>query len=211
MYVKINGVFIKLSFWIPVLIIFLGYGFVGRSISMLYQQSNSATTTFLLALCVAGVYILPIGLGGIIATIVSLAVFFAIAGFSSGLVASAAAALVIWLGFQDADSDIVDRDKNLITQQWLIVAATTCLALTLMFTIAQTTTGAIADLIVGATTGSIAVIGLQVKSSEQSLANPSRFVRFGVIASLSIGFIFGLLTYKQYIYSSMPDFQSLIT
>jgi len=80
-----------------------------------------------------------------------------------------------------------------------------------MFTIAQTTTGAIADLIVGATTGSIAVIGLQVKSSEQSLANPSRFVRFGVIASLSIGFIFGLLTYKQYIYSSMPDFQSLIT
>lgn len=196
MYVKVNGVFVKLAFLVPLLIIFLGCGIMGRSLALLYFANNSLTSTFLLIAYIAGIYAVSFGLGGIMATFVSLALAFTQVGFVPGAIAVVTTGLIIWLGFQDLDATDSSRDKNLTPQEWGLVAATVAFGSALTVTMIQSTSGMVAGIFTGAIAGAIAVFGIQLKSSDTGIAKPSRLLLVGSIVSLSIGLVYGYFTYS---------------
>ncbi len=185
----------SIFFWLPLLIIFLGYGFLGRYMRILYIDSISLNSSLaVLTLAIASVWAVPLALGGIVATILSLALTFRIAGINTGLIATVVAAIVIWVGFKDTDIE-KDTEKDLAWQDWLATLVTLVWAVVTTLAISKSLSGGIASVFLGANAGAIAAIGLQFKSA--SLTQAQNFQFLGTVATLGIliGLAHGIFTY----------------
>jgi len=195
MYIKISGVFVKLSYLLPLLIICLGCSFMGRSLALLYRANSSVTATFLLIAYIGGTYALSFGLGGLIAAFVSLALTFSINGLGTGVAAVVAAGLIMWLGFYDAKSIGAEKDQDLTPKEWAIALATVAIAGALVMAIMQAVSGIVTGILTGLIAGSIAVFGIQLKYTDTGVARPSRLLLVGSISSLFLGVVLGFFTY----------------
>lgn len=196
MYIKINGISVKLAFLFPLLIICLGSGFMGRSLALFYNTNSSVAATLFLIAYIGGIYAMSFGLGGLIAAFVSLALTFVMGNIGASIVAVVTAGLTLWLGLYDTESvGSSERNKKLTPQEWVTVAATVAIGAALTVAIWQTVSGLLAGVLAGATVGSVAVFGVQLKYADTGVANPSRLLAIGSIASLWFGLIFGFFTY----------------
>ncbi|NJL42838.1 MAG: hypothetical protein HC935_04655 [Pseudanabaena sp. SU_2_4] len=83
---KIKESYFSLSLLITLAIVFVGYGFLGN---LIYSyRTQSLAIACLLALSLAGIFALRIGLGGLIASLFGIAVVFFKAGIEAGIAAT---------------------------------------------------------------------------------------------------------------------------
>jgi hypothetical protein len=196
MYVKIKGAYVKLAFLLPLVIICLSYGCLGRSLAVFYHQNNSFATTILLATSFAGIYVLRFSLGGILATVAGLVLTFIQAGVLPGIVAIAIAALVLWLGLYDVRSQSDTSETNLNTLEWWQTLITVALSISLTMVILQAVSSFVAGLWTGALAGALAVFGVQVQTDDIGTDRPQYWLMLGACSCLAIGIIFGSFTYS---------------
>jgi hypothetical protein len=183
-------------FWLPVAIIFLGYGFLGRLWQIMLANGTSRLTLFMfLCLFIGSVWSLSMGLGGILATGLAIAIVFYRDGISSGLLAIGIAAIVIWLGFQETDPER-NADQKLV---WLdLVAVITIVALAFCSTIAiySSVYDLATTIIIGSLAGAYTVIGAQIKSSGINKIEALQFFGGLALIGLIIGWLHGVFTYQ---------------
>jgi hypothetical protein len=184
------------------LAICLGYSFLGRYGRIVYvNYSNGDPPTrfslLLILMAIAGIWALPIGFGGIIGGVVAIVYTFTAEGTNTGLVALGVAALTIWLGFQETDTE-KDVDRRIIWQEWLALVVTAIAPLGLAEAVFRFTSEIMSGAIVGIISGAVAVIGVQIKSSALTLKQAWQLFVMLAMASLAIGFIYGIFTYRYF-------------
>lgn len=184
------------------LAIFVGYSFLGRYWRVVYvnyinQEPPERFTIMLAMLAIAGIWALPIGLGGIFGSLVAIIYIWATHGIYVGSIATAIAMAVIWLGFQETDKE-KDADKAIAWQEWLALVVTVVSPLAFTVATLNFVSGAMAGVLVGAIAGAITVVGSQIKAAELSRVQAWQF--FGTLATigLAIGFIYGIFTYRYF-------------
>jgi hypothetical protein len=201
MYIKVKGIYVKLLLLIPLIILFLGYSLLGRSLYILYQQDNAASSLIALVVCLslAGVWALPQNLGGIIAALGCLILTFAWAGPMPCAIATVTAAIFAWIGLRDADYGNPDSERNLTWQEWLAVVITILLPLPIARVMLQSLTGYPQSIALGALAGIMAILGPQIKSAELPAKFVFQLLMAIVLLGLFIGWVHGTLTYVHVI------------
>ncbi len=182
------------------LAICLGYSFLGRYWRVVYvnyinQDSPTRFTLMLIIMAIAGIWSLPIGFGGIIGAVVAIVYTFATEGTNTGLIALVVAAATIWLGFQETDTE-KDADRRITWQEWLALVVTAIAPLGLAAAVFRFTSDIMSGAIVGIIAGAVTVIGAQIKSSALTRKQAWQLFTALAIASLAIGFIYGIFTYR---------------
>jgi hypothetical protein len=199
------GIFFKLFeslpktiyFWLPVMAIFLGYGFLGRLLRVIASGVNPLSI-MLLALCIGSVWALTLGYGGLLATALALGIVFMYGGVGSGFIAIAAAVVMIWLGFAQTDRERSQDQKITIFEIGAVVVILSWAVLNTM-AIYDALSGVTADVVTGVIAGSYTVIGTQIKAS--GIDRKQAFNFFALLAGLglAIGWVYGWFTYKVFI------------
>jgi hypothetical protein len=189
-------------FWLPMLAISLGYSFLGRYGRIIYVNyiNRDPPTRFsllLIMMAIAGIWALPIGFGGIIGGLVAIVYTFATKGTNVGLVALIVAAATVWLGFQETDTER-DADRDIIWQEWLALLVIAIAPLGLAEAVFRFTSEIMSGVIVGIISGAVTVIGVQIKASGLSRKQAWQMFTVLAIASLVIGFIYGIFTYRYF-------------
>jgi uncharacterized membrane protein HdeD (DUF308 family) len=184
------------------LAIFVGYIFLGRYWRIVYvnyinQESPARFTILLAMMAMAGIWALPMGLGGIIGSLAAIIYTFATTDMYVGSIATVAGIAVIWLGFQETDKE-KDTDRRITWQEWLALAVTVISPLAFTVATFRFFTGPVAGMLAGAIAGAITVVGPQIEASE--LSRRQAWQLFAILAALglSIGFIYGIFTYRYF-------------
>lgn len=185
-------------FWLPVMAIFVGYGFLGRLLSVLATYGVNPINIMLLALCIGSVWALTLGYGGLLATALALGLVFMHGGISSGFMAIAAAVVTMYLGFTQTDQERSQDQKITIFE---IGAVIVILSLAILITLAiyDALSGITADVVTGVIAGSYAVIGSQIKASGIDHKQALQFFTGLAGLGLAIGWVYGWFTYKVFI------------
>lgn len=192
MYSKIKGSYFSLSLLITLAIVFLGYGFLGN---LIYSyRTQSLAIVCLLALSLAGIFALRIGLGGLIAALVGIAIVFFKAGIEAGIASTILALFILWFGLKSGESESRDTNKVLTPLEWLALVVTALLTIATTMAVLQVLSGVVSGLVVGAIAGAIAIVGTQIKESELSPKICLGVLAIATGAGLTTGIIFGLLT-----------------
>jgi hypothetical protein len=200
------GIFFKLFeslpktiyFWLPVMAIFLGYGFLGRLLRVLTISGINPITTVLLALCIGSVWALTLGYGGLLATALTLGIVFMYGGVGSGFIAIATAAVTMWLGFAQTDQERSQDQKITILEIGSVVVFLS-LAVLITMAIYDALSGMTADVVMGVIAGGYTVIGSQIKASGIDRKQAFNFFALLVGLGLAIGWVYGWFTYKVFI------------
>jgi hypothetical protein len=192
MYSKIKGNYFSFSLLVTLAIVFVGYGFMGN---LIYSyRTQSLAIACLLALSLAGIFALRIGLGGLIASVIGIAVLFFKAGIEAGIVATILALFFLWFGLKSGESEIRDANKVLTPLEWLALVVTLILTVATTMAVLQVLSGFVAGVVVGIIAGAIAIVGNQIKESELSQKIGLGVLAIATGAGLAVGIIFGLLT-----------------
>ena len=187
-------------FWVPVVAIFLGYGFIGRLLRVLMTSGINPLNIIILALGIGSVWALTLGYGGLLATGLAISLVFIYGGVGSGFIVLSAAVVTMWVGFAQTDQErSQDQKINLLEIGSVFV----------ILSLAGVTTGAVydaisgvpADIVMGVIAGSYTVIGSQIKAS--GIDRKQIIQLFMILAGLglAIGWIYGWFTYKVFILS----------
>jgi len=188
-------------FWLPVVAIFSGYGFLGRFLRVIALDGANSLILFLLwTLGLGGVWALSREIGGLLATVLALGLVFKLGGVGSGFIALVAASCTMWLGFLQTDRER-SPNQNLTLSE--IGAVIVILSLAVFITLAtyQILSGDVAAVISGAIAGSYTVIGAQIKASGITTKQALQFVALVAFLGMAIGWVYGWFTYQVLILS----------
>jgi hypothetical protein len=192
MYSKIKEGYFSLSLLITLAIVFVGYGFLGNLIYSYRTQSIAIACLF--ALSLAGIFALRLGIGGLIASAIAIAVVFFRAGIEAGIAATILALIFLWFGLKSRESESEDTNKVLRPLEWLALAVTVILSVATTMAVLQILSGFVAGVAAGAIAGAMAIVGTQIKESELSPKIGLGVLAIASGAGLAVGIIFGLLT-----------------
>lgn len=190
----------SIYFWLPMVTISVGYGFLGRYLRILQAdyiggEPPARATVLIVGFALAGIWALPLGVGGIIAALALIVQAFFIGGLNVALIAIAIALIVIWIGFQDTDTE-KDVERRITWQEWLAIIVSVGSPLALGDATFKVLSGAIAAIVVGAIAGGLTTVGAQFKASGLSRLQSRQFFTLICLISLSIGFVYGIFTYS---------------
>jgi hypothetical protein len=74
MYIKVQGIILKVSLAIEAIILTIGYGFLGNFLYNAYRRSDLSLVSVVLGIALASIWALPKNLGGIFAAIATLTI-----------------------------------------------------------------------------------------------------------------------------------------
>jgi hypothetical protein len=191
MYIKAKGIAIAPLLLISLLIVSLGYGFLGNSIFI--YRTHSLAIISLIGLSLAGIFALAQGEGGLIAAFIAIAFFFWKGGINAGIVAAVTAIAFLWIGLRQNDLKI-NSGKAIAPLEMLGIAVTVILTLTITMAISSILSGAIAGIAVGAIAAAITTIGLQIKDAEIPRKSGLWLLAIALGFGLVVGLGYGVFT-----------------
>jgi hypothetical protein len=189
----------SIYFWMPMVTLCIGYGFLGHYLHVIYVnyvggEPPARTTVLIAALALAGIWALPLGIGGIFAALAVIIQAFVVGGVN-GLIAIAVALLVIWIGFQDTDTE-KDAQRRIVWQEWLVLIVTIGSPLALADATFKVLSSYLAMVVVGAIAGGLTTIGAQFKASGLSRLQVRQLFTVMCAIAIAIGFVYSIFTYR---------------
>jgi hypothetical protein len=199
MYIKIQGIFIRVIFLVQLAVLLMGYGFLGYHLHLLYRESHLIEGLLLLGLSLVTTWAITFNLGGLIAVAITVPISFFYAGLVPSLIAAVAGvAFLLFCLWGDDYEEPEHKDRNLNRLDWLITLIT--IAFTAIFAklvIGKTPNVWAAHLLAGGMAGAIATVGLQAKSVNLTKSKSFRLLIGLAVVGLAIGSLFDLIWFNR--------------
>jgi hypothetical protein len=197
MEVKIKGIRLDIALIIPLIILLVGYFFLGRYLRILEVDDGFRGSWLAIAiLSFLSIYIYPANLGGLAGAFFASVLVFPRLGIIPGIFTLAIATIYTLIALDEQGRQNTPAQlPSLKISEWSIALCTIALTILLSLAISQIPINWIAVGLIGITSGAIATIGTQLKSSELNFRITSNLLGSITLVGMIVGYIQANFTY----------------